>query len=1176
MTEYSKIEWDNGLGFIEEESLLSVEYRASLGGAIPTMYLVIANGQRGNPQLRSGTHTASTSTTVLTDSAADFINANVTPGDLVINSTDGDAQWEVVTVDSATALTVRLFISGGVDDDFDTSDAYVIQKRNRLDIFIPKRTDIRVTGRDLNKVYFRGRVMEAVSEMDFGEELQVVVAGFDSELREGQSFHDYSGSTLARSEVVRLGPTEQHDGSDLSGGSGEGTGMFVFPHISFFEGRKGIEHSMNLQTVSPDTNQAVRSQLSEYLDMAKEDQWTPSVMRVPSVPVITQGTQNGEEELTFPSAQGNLAQGFSPASHILLSKVELNLNRVGSITGNLYVRIEANSVAGDVALLDIPSGELVTPWAESQLVNMSNVASGSETDLAFTFTQPVALSAGSTYWIVLSYQEDNVTGWVTSSARITWYDNSAGGLATGTQAKYSSGVWAAVAGVDFDFSVLEHADAWWYYDHSGDTWENQTARVLTNDASLVRFLDLIAGGGAVGDRLYVRTAGPIRGFDLQIEVAASAEYGTITAKYLGSTRAKIAGRHTAATSTTVLTDTDKDFRRTSVVVGNILHNITDGSYGVITVIAATTLTVQDLIGGVDDDFDIGDLYEVVNLELVDSGAATSGSATVMTDSGGSFVVEGVREGDIIVNTTDNTVGVITVYTATAITTATGMGWDVSDTYQILSRWRTLTLKNTSTTFQVGTGGAPVTVRLEWEIESDWLPDVLEAGFPEASSPGFTDVGDMSGFWVTIQSSVFPATTRAEIELVTPIPGHGYTVSVDPNTHADTILATGTHDGGDGSANLIDVGVDYVNDHGILVGDTVFNTTDGSSGVVTAISTSTGATTIPNDTLEMVLAGGTDDDWDDGDVFRITRSRHLLSYFRNGSRPLGGPALEGLTFRQGGPASDQVWTLRTPKFSKSYRSGVNRIRVIGRSTTPASITEVVNDLEAQRDQRQVVVKTITDYSLHTSTELIDRGNAELARLGYPARRGTIVAFQLPFHQRVARRPSWVLASVFTSSELDGAVYGAYVHSTGASAAALQDTGINFDKWDIEVGDLVTNITDGSSAVITGVSTTTNENDTVDGTLSGGTDDDWDVSDQYRIERRNYVKVGDLVRVKAEDPQFIDADYLVTSMVYTEPEFTCVLQVSRNFQAPSLGDVQTQAEMFGQLQDEARMAAQLGAS
>ena len=1176
MTEFSKIEWNNGLGWVEEQSLLSVEFRASLGGAVPTMYILVANGQRNNPQLSSGTHTASTSATVLTDSAADFIDDNVTPGDLVINSTDGSAEWEVVTIDSATALTVRLFVSGGVDDDFDTSDAYVIQKRNRLDIFIPKQTDIRVTGRDLSKIYFRGLVMEAVSEEDFGEELLVVAAGFDSELREGQSFHDYASSSLARSEVVRLGPTEQHDGTDLAGGTGEDKGMFVFPHISFFEGRKGTEHSMNLQTVSPDTNQAVRSQLSEYLDMAKEDQWTPSIMRVPTVPVITQGTQNGEEELTFPSAQGNLAQGFSPAAHILVSKVELNLNRVGAITGNLYVRIEANANNGDVARLDIPSGELVTPWAESQLVNMSNVASGSETDLAFTFTQPIALSAGSTYWIVLSYQEDNVTGWVTSTAVITWFDNSAGGLATGTQAKYAAGVWAAVAGVDFDFSVIEHADAWWYYDHSGDVWEDQTSRVLTDDNTLVRFLDLIAGGGAVGDRLYVRTAGPIRGFDLQIEVAASAEYGTITAKYLGSNRAKITGRHTSTTSATVLTDADKDFRRTSVVIGDILYNITDGSYGVITAITATTLTVQDLIGGAGDAFDIGDLYEVINLELVNSGAATSGSATVMTDSGGSFVVDGVREGDLIVNTTDNLVGVITLYTATAITTATGMGWDASDTYRILSRWRTLTFKNTSTTFQVGTGGAPVTTRLEWEIESDWLPDVLEAGFPEASSPGFTDVGDMSGFWVSIQSSVFPTTTRAEIDLVTPIPGHGYTVLVDPGTHDDVILATGAHDGGNGSVNLIDVGVDYVNDHGVLVGDTVLNLTDGSSGTVTAISTSSGATTISNDTLEMTLAGGTDDDWDNSDVFVITRSRQLLSYFRNGSRPCGGPSLEGLTFRQEGPASDQVWTIRTPKFSESHRSGVNRMRVIGRTTGGASITEIVNDLEAQRDQGQVIVKTVTDYSLHTAAELIDRGNAELARLGYPAKRGSIVAFQLPYHQRVARRLSWVLGTVLTGSELDGAVYSVYVHSTGASAASLQDTGINFNKWDVEAGDLITNITDGSSAVITGISTTTNEFDTVDGVLSGGTDDDWDVSDQYRIEHRRYVKVGDLVRIKAEDPLFIDADYLVVSMVYNEPEFTCELNVSRNFQAPSLGDIQTQAELLGQMQDDVKMASQIGAN
>lgn len=1178
MARFSQVEWNNGAGFLEELAIVAFQYQSSLFGAIPTVVFILANAQHNDPTIETGTHTAATSTTALIDTAADFIDANVIPGDLVVNTTDSDAVWEVTALTSQTVLAIRLLTSGGGDDDFDTGDAYRVERRNRLDVYTPRSTLIRVTGRELNKVFFSGRVMEAVSEDDRGERLRITVAGFDSELRDGQSLYNRSGSSLARSEIVRLGPTERHNGVVL-GGAGEDIGMFVFPHMSFFEGREGIEHSMNLQTVTPDFQQANRSQLAEYLDMAKEDQWAPLVLREPTLPTISHATSDGEEELVSPSARGNLAQSFSPANHILVSKITCRLRRNGSITGNLYVRLEANAVSSDGSRNDIPSGELVAPWAESLLVNMANVtASPGDNDLAFGFDQPVALSAGSTYWLVLQYQEDNVTGYVATTDFIGWLDDSAGGFATGTQATYSGIVWTAVTGVDFRFGALDHTDAYWFYDKSGDSWEDQTTEVLTDNNVNGRFLDTLAGGvGAAGDRLYIRTAGPIKALDFQVEGAADAEYGTITARFFGSTRAKITGRHTAATSTTVLTDTDKDFRRLSIAVGDIVHNITDCSYGVITAIAQTTLTVVALRSGIDDDFDQGDLYEVVNLQLVTSGSATSGTTTVLTDTGASFITAGVREGDLVVNTTDNQVGVITAYGATTITTATGMAWDAADTYRVLSQWRVLTLKPTATTFQTGTSGAPVVTRLEWEIESDWEPTRFGAGFPEASDPGFTDVNDMAGFWTSIQASSQPATS-AQVDLVTPIAGHGYSLVVSPKTHDDVILATGAHDGAASSANLIDVGVDFINGPtanlgGILVGDIVENITDGSTGTVTAVSTSVGATTVPNDTLEMALSGGGSNDWQVGEAYRITRPRQLLSYFRNGSRPLGGPSLEGLTFKQDGPESDQVWPLRTPQFSSSHRFGVNRVRVIGRTLAGVVITEVVNNITAQRDQGEIIVKTVTDYSLHSAAELIDRGNSELARLSYPALRGKIVAFRLPFHQRVARRLAWRAAGVFVASELDGAVFGAFVHSGGSGASTLQDAGINFDKWDVEVGDEVFNITDGSSAVVTGVSTTTRENDTVAGTLSGGTDDDWDTSDQYRIERRNYVKAGDLVRIKAEDPDFIDFDYLVVSVDYREPEFTCEIRLSRNFQSPSLEDPQTMNEFFDGLQDAAKMALQI---
>jgi formate dehydrogenase major subunit len=94
----------------------------------------------------------------------------------------------------------------------------------------------------------------------------------------------------------------------------------------------------------------------------------------------------------------------------------------------------------------------------------------------------------------------------------------------------------------------------------------------------------------------------------------------------------------------------------------------------------------------------------------------------------------------------------------------------------------------------------------------------------------------------------------------------------PEEHLETIspgtIPTGQHGtgpGDDNSASLIDsAGRDFTT-LGVRVGLTVRNTTDGSSGVVTAITT----TYSSNDTLTTALSGGAEHDWDTGDNFVIS-------------------------------------------------------------------------------------------------------------------------------------------------------------------------------------------------------------------------------------------------------------------------------------------------------------------
>lgn len=84
----------------------------------------------------------------------------------------------------------------------------------------------------------------------------------------------------------------------------------------------------------------------------------------------------------------------------------------------------------------------------------------------------------------------------------------------------------------------------------------------------------------------------------------------------------------------------------------------------------------------------------------------------------------------------------------------------------------------------------------------------------------------------------------------------YTVA-DEDQYDLRLFASGTHDGGDASATLGDSGASWTADN--LIGLYAHNTTDGSYGTIT-----------DNDetTVTATLAGGTGNDWDDGDAYEI--------------------------------------------------------------------------------------------------------------------------------------------------------------------------------------------------------------------------------------------------------------------------------------------------------------------
>jgi hypothetical protein len=232
------------------------------------------------------------------------------------------------------------------------------------------------------------------------------------------------------------------------------------------------------------------------------------------------------------------------------------------------------------------------------------------------------------------------------------------------------------------------------------------------------FDDLGIVEGDVLENVTDDSSGVIDSIDDDEITVTSLSSGTIDSgdSYLIRTNS---GTATSA-STTTLTDTRKDFVTTGIAVGDLVHNVTDGSYGTVALpITAMSLTVA-LEYGSDNDFTTGDIYSIsrfnpiattreghlafhepgepfatgldIELYLPDSiagvanatvaatnaatqpdyetsimryaqgktivGTATGGSATTLIDTSRNFNDLGVAVGDVVDNVTDGAIGVV--------------------------------------------------------------------------------------------------------------------------------------------------------------------------------------------------------------------------------------------------------------------------------------------------------------------------------------------------------------------------------------------------------------------------------------------------------------------------------------------------------------------------------------
>jgi len=136
---------------------------------------------------------------------------------------------------------------------------------------------------------------------------------------------------------------------------------------------------------------------------------------------------------------------------------------------------------------------------------------------------------------------------------------------------------------------------------------SQKLRVVANPAKL----------GTSGNKysFYVDTKAPTLDTGAATDTTGIKTGGSIDARLTTA----LTGTHTATTSsTTVLTDSAASFVVGKAKVGDTIKNLTDGSYGTITAVTATTITVGSLTcksSGCDNDFDQNDSYTVTNPNL---------------------------------------------------------------------------------------------------------------------------------------------------------------------------------------------------------------------------------------------------------------------------------------------------------------------------------------------------------------------------------------------------------------------------------------------------------------------------------------------------------------------------------------------------------------------------------
>jgi len=292
-------------------------------------------------------------------------------------------------------------------------------------------------------------------------------------------------------------------------------------------------------------------------------------------------------------------------------------DRVARATAALFPGVASNTVKATAfrdLTLPVADGETVT----ATYTDASPV--GSRTDTAIVdLTAPVIGLVGPSHKFYSS------ATLVTVEANIT---DAGSGLAIGDVdvASPSAGSWSATVKSPISGGFRLSRSASGALSEGNVTWNvTATDKVgnapkATDSRTAPQKLRAVANPAALGTSgnkysFYVDTAPP------SLDTGAATD--TTGIKTGGSVDVRLttaaSGTHTSpTTSATVLTDSAADFVTGKVKIGDVVKNLTDGSYGTLTAVTANTVTVSALTcksSGCDNDFDQNDSYTVTNPNL---------------------------------------------------------------------------------------------------------------------------------------------------------------------------------------------------------------------------------------------------------------------------------------------------------------------------------------------------------------------------------------------------------------------------------------------------------------------------------------------------------------------------------------------------------------------------------